>query len=238
VRLQRRLDGKLELAERVKEMSDLKITIVGNSERDAAVRSVVAAFSVDPAGRWMYPDSERYQKYFPVFVNAFAGAAFEHGTAYSCGADAAALWLPPGVRPDGEALVELIRRSVAERDQAEVFEFFDQMDRFHPGEQHWYLPLIGVVPEKQSRGYGAALLKAVLERCDADDRLAYLEASSPRSVPLYERHGFKVLGAIQAGTSPTMYPMARKPNRSAGRKQGARFPQSTVESSGAEPTLK
>jgi ribosomal protein S18 acetylase RimI-like enzyme len=233
-----RLDTKLGLTERGKEMSDLKITIVGNSERDTAVRAVVTAFSDDPAARWMYPDSERYQKHFPVFVNAFGGAAFEHYSAYCCGADAAALWLPPGVHPDEEALAALIRRSVPERDQAEVFAFFSQMDGYHPSEPHWYLPMIGVVPEKQGQGYGSALLGPVLERCDAEGKLAYLEASSSRSVPLYERHGFKVVGKIQAGASPTMFPMVRKPNRSAGRKEGARFSQSSVESSGAELMLK
>jgi hypothetical protein len=30
-------------------------------------------------------------------------------------------------------------------------------------------------------------------------------------VPLYERHGFEVLGSIQAGSSPTVVPMLRRP---------------------------
>jgi ribosomal protein S18 acetylase RimI-like enzyme len=222
----------------MKEVTNLKIAIVEPSEREAAVRAVVAAFSGDPAARWMYPDWESYAKHFPSFVEGFAGPAFEHGTAYCCGADGAALWLPPGVHPDEEALAALIRRSVPERDQAEVFEFFSQMDSYHPGEPHWYLPMIGVVPEKQGQGYGSALLRPVLERCDAEGKLAYLEASSSRSVPLYERHGFEVVGKIQAGTSPTMLPMVRKPNRSSWRKQAARFPQSPVESLGAELMFK
>jgi hypothetical protein len=28
-------------------------------------------------------------------------------------------------------------------------------------------------------------------------------------VPLYERHGFKVIGEIQSGSSPTLTPMLR-----------------------------
>jgi ribosomal protein S18 acetylase RimI-like enzyme len=222
----------------MKEMSNLKISIVETSERDATVRAVVAAFSGDPAARWMYPDWQSYANHFPSFVEVFAGASFEHASAYCYGADGAALWLPPGIHPDEEALAALIRRSVPERDQAEVFAFFSQMDSYHPSEPHWYLPMIGVVPEKQGQGYGAALLRPVLERCDVEGKVVYLEASSSRSVPLYERHGFEVVGKIQAGTSPTMFPMVRKPNRSAGRKEGARFPQSAVELSGAELMLK
>jgi hypothetical protein len=30
-------------------------------------------------------------------------------------------------------------------------------------------------------------------------------------VPLYERHGFEVVGSIQAGSSPTIVPMLRRP---------------------------
>ena len=41
--------------------------------------------------------------------------------------------------------------------------------------------VIGITPAWQGRGYGAALLRAMLERCDTDRVAAYLEASSARS---------------------------------------------------------
>ena len=42
---------------------------------------------------------------------------------------------------------------------------------------------------------------------------AYLEATSRRSVPLYQRHGFEILGTVQINdTSPAITPMLRKPN--------------------------
>lgn len=33
---------------------------------------------------------------------------------------------------------------------------------------------------------------------------AYLESSNPANVPLYEQHGFVVLGTIQVGSSPSI----------------------------------
>jgi ribosomal protein S18 acetylase RimI-like enzyme len=179
-----------------------------------AIRTVVSAFSADPAARWLYPDSARYREYFPSFVKAFAGAAFEHGSA-DCVQDysGAALWLPPGVHPDEKALVALLQRTIPERDQAEVFALLEQMDSHHPAEPHWYLPMIGVVPDKQGNGYGSALLRHALERCDSEDKLAYLESSSDKNIPLYERHGFEVLGTIQVGSSPPLFPMLRRPRR-------------------------
>ena len=96
----------------------------------------------------------------------------------------------------------------AER-QAEVFAVFEQMGRYHPQEPHWYLPLIGVDPAQQRKGYGSALLQHALRECDRDHAPAYLESSNPANIPLYERHGFRVLATIQVGTSPPIFPMLR-----------------------------
>lgn len=93
--------------------------------------------------------------------------------------------------------------------QEEVAAIFEQMDRHHPQVPHWYLPLIGVDPAHQDKGYGSALLRHALLLCDRDHAPAYLESSNPANIPLYRRHGFEVLGTIQAGTSPPLFPMLR-----------------------------
>jgi ribosomal protein S18 acetylase RimI-like enzyme len=183
------------------------------TDQDNAIAAIVQAFSADPAARWMYPDTQQYLEYFPSFVKAFAGAAFERGSAdFVDGSSAAALWLPPGIHPDDDALFTLLRHSVPERDQADVFALFEQMDGNHPAEPHWYLPMIGVDPEQQGRGYGSALLEHALARCDADGKPAYLESTSLQSLRLYKRHGFELLGTIQVGSSPPLFPMLRKPH--------------------------
>ena len=43
------------------------------------------------------------------------------------------------------------------------------------------------------------LQRPVLERCDDEKLPAYLEATSPRTRALYERHGFEVTGQFSAG---------------------------------------
>ena len=92
-----------------------------------------------------------------------------------------------------------------------MFSMFEQMDALHPQEAHWHLPLIGVDPAHQGKGIGSALLSHVLNVCDGQKVLAYLEATSPRNVALYERHGFKAVGSIQAANSPLIIAMLRKP---------------------------
>jgi len=190
------------------------VKTVTPSSADQAVGTIVLAFSADPIARWFYPDPHQYLLYLPSFVQAFAGKAFAHNSAYYVdGYVGAALWLPPDVHPDEDALVALLQRSILEENQPEIFAFIAKMDSSHPSEPHWYLPMIGVDPGKQGNGYGSALLKHALARCDDEGKLAYLEASSPKSIPLYQRHGFELVGTIQVGSSPPMFPMLRKPQR-------------------------
>jgi ribosomal protein S18 acetylase RimI-like enzyme len=182
------------------------------SDRDAAIDVVVLAFSADPAARWTWPDPHQYLTHFPRFVQAFAGKAFAHGSAYYIdGYAGAALWLPPNVHPDEDALIALFQQTVSEQKQKDVFAAFEEMGRYHPSEAHWYLPLIGVDPFHQGKGYGSALMQHALIPCDEDRTLAYLESTTRRNIPLYERYGFELLGTIQVGTSAPLFPMLRKP---------------------------
>jgi ribosomal protein S18 acetylase RimI-like enzyme len=195
-------------------MTKLNIKAAAPSEQAQAVNTIVLAFSADPAARWAYPAAHEYLTHFPAFVRAFGGRAFARGSAYCAqnaeGCAGAALWLAPGVEPDEEALVALLRSTVQGRAREEVFEVFEQMGRYHPSEPHWYLPLIGVDPARRGRGYGSALMEHALAHCDRDRTPAYLESSNPKNIPLYERHGFELLGTIQVGSSPPVFPMLRR----------------------------
>jgi ribosomal protein S18 acetylase RimI-like enzyme len=182
------------------------------AKQESAIALLVKAFSEDPAVRWMYPDADRYLEDFPGFVRAFGGRAFDCGTAdHLPDFQGAALWLPPRVQPDEELLVGLLQLTVPESRQEEVFSIFEQMEKCHPSEPHWHLTLIGVDPLLQGQGFGSTLLKQGLDRCDREHSPAYLESTNPRNVPLYERHGFKVIGRIQVGDSPEIIPMLRGP---------------------------
>jgi len=182
------------------------------SDQDKTIATIVLAFATDPMARWSYPDPHAYLKHFPALVRAMAGKAFERGTAYYVeGFPGAALWLPPHVEPAMDELMALAQRTVREQIHGDMMSVVEQMGRYHPAEPHWYLPMIGVDPSRQGKGYGSALLEHALVACDRKNEPAYLESSNPRNVPLYERHGFQLLGKIQVGSSPTMFPMLRKP---------------------------
>ena len=182
------------------------------ADADRVVAVVALAFAADPAMRALYPDPLQYLTYGPAFIRAFGGSAFAHGVVdYVPGYAGAALWLPPGVRADDAPLGKLLEASVAPDELDAVVAAFGQFEVHHPHAPHWYLPLIGVDPARQGHGYGSALLRHALARCDRDGAPAYLEATSPRSRALYERHGFAAVGTIRAGAWPPIWPMVRRP---------------------------
>jgi len=189
------------------------ISNVTRTDGAQAIAVVVLAFSADPAARWTWPDPHQYLTHFPAFVEALGGKAFAHGGAhYVDDCAGAALWLPPGIGPDEDAVMAVLQHTGAASVQRDLLGVFEQMGRYHPEEPHWYLPFIGVDPSRQGRGHGGALMKHALAACDRDRTPAYLESSNPRNIPLYERHGFQLLGTIQVGTSPPIFPMLRKPH--------------------------
>jgi GNAT superfamily N-acetyltransferase len=160
------------------------MTASTSSDEASTIDVLERAFSADSIAHWIWPDSQQCHMYSPSFVRAFAGKAFTHRSAYYVdGYAAAALWLPPGLLPDEDTLSSTFQRSVSEQSQKDVITVFDQMGRYHPSEPHWHLPLMGVDPLKQGKGFGSALMQHVLIQCDRDNKLAYLESSSPRSVP-------------------------------------------------------
>jgi GNAT superfamily N-acetyltransferase len=158
----------------------------------------------------LWREAWQYLTHFPVFVEAFGSAAFAADTVYTAEDFAAvAMWIPPGVEPDGDRIVTVLRETVPAEQHDDTFAVLEQMDRAHPTSPHWYLPWLAVDPFRQGAGLGGRLLARSLERVDADHLPAYLETPNPRTIPLYERHGFEVVGTWLAGECPPMTSMLR-----------------------------
>jgi ribosomal protein S18 acetylase RimI-like enzyme len=177
-----------------------------------AITTLELAFATDPVMRWLWPSSWAYHEAFSKFVNAMAGAAFHQGTAqWVDDGRGVALWLPPGIGADDEALVHVILESVEPDLLSDLSEFSNLLREYHPVIDHWYLAVTGVDPYFQGMGLGSTLLRHALARCDDDGLPAYLEASTLRNRALYERFGFKEIAVIQAGSSPQVWSMMRHP---------------------------
>lgn len=183
-----------------------------SDEMPHAVAAIVTAFLTDPIARFAWPSPHDHLRAMPLATREFAGGSFAHGTAYVC-ADfrGAALWLPPGAHPNGEALERVFRDTAKPEHLDDLLATFEKMEQWHPSEPHWYLPMIGVEPHAQGNGLGAELMRHAVARCDREGALAYLESSNPRNISLYLRHGFEAVGEIRIGAAPLVTPMVRRP---------------------------
>lgn len=193
-------------------MASSPIKVATTSDETSVIGAIVLAFSTDPLARWCWPDPQEYITHFTRFTRDYGGKAFAHESAYYVdGYLGGALWLPPDVHPDEDALVDLVQNTIAEDKQEDLFGLLERMGSYHPEEAHWFLPLIGVESIHRAQGFGSALMEQALVRCDQDNISAYLESSNSRNISLYERHGFEVLDTFQVGATPPVSPMLREP---------------------------
>jgi ribosomal protein S18 acetylase RimI-like enzyme len=191
--------------------SNKRVAAAQPADMEPLVSVMVLAFAADPVARWMYSDPQRYLAHFGRFIRVFAGKAFSTGTAWLIDGNlGGALWLPPGVKPDEDAIAAILDESVPREVMADVTAMFGEMAAYHPRDPHWYLPRIGIEPHLHRKGLGSALLVEALSRCDQEHMPAYLESSNAANMALYQRFGFEALGVIRAGHSPPMIPMLRR----------------------------
>ena len=128
-----------------------------------AYQTLISAFTDDPVERWLYPERSEYLAYFPRFLAAFGGRAFDEQTVWRLGEfSAVALWLPPGAEPDGDAIGAVLAQTVSIDKHADTFAVLEQMDAAHPTYPHWYLPWFGVDSAVQGEGLGSLLMEHCL----------------------------------------------------------------------------
>jgi ribosomal protein S18 acetylase RimI-like enzyme len=88
------------------------------------------------------------------------------------------------------------------------------MDEIHARRMsgpHWYLMIVGVAPELQGQGRGAALVEEGLDRANREALPCYLETSAERNLRLYERLGFQVVESARLGVGgPPAWAMLRE----------------------------
>jgi len=193
---------------------------LGRSDVRGAARVLAEAFYDDPVTSWMLPDDSSR---LTALTRAFAPLARYHflpragsEVGVSDGiVGAATLWDPPGQRKPGlvEQLITTPTMLWAFRSRVPAsMRVMELMEKHHPEEPHWYLMLIGSDPAVRGAGFGHALMRSRLDRCDAEGSPAYLENSNPKNEAYYLRFGFEIMGEIKLPDGgPPMWPMWRTP---------------------------
>ena len=191
---------------------NIAVEIATDDKFDQVLSTTLLAFCADPFVRWAINDSYQYLTRYSELFKASIKTAISNQTAYAAtGFSGVAVWFSPGIYAEDQDIVKAIQNLGPCPLKDLMEESFEKFLSYHPQEDHWYMPFMGVEPSFQGQGIGSALLKHSLKECDRTQHLAYLEASSERNVAFYERHGFRVIGKFQVGNSPQLFPMIREP---------------------------
>src|SRR3954454_4005412 len=190
--------------------------VATRDEADVVTELIVGAFYEDPTWSWAFTDPDLRRAQHRRFWRASAAGAMRFRwvwlTAHNT---AASLWIPPGERELTEEQEEAVERLLDDLIGAgaqRLFRAFELSEKTHPrDEPHFYLSLLATDPQQRGRGYGLGLLDTNLAAIDAAGTPAYLEASNPANVPLYERYGFRVVGAFDLPDGgPRVHTMRRE----------------------------
>jgi ribosomal protein S18 acetylase RimI-like enzyme len=175
------------------------IRVIKATTKDASLVSQIIseAFSNDPVMQWWNPHSRELAQYIFGMTARFLFVKHKETYLTSDGAGAA-LCLPPNVNSDSLSLLPkvLIGGYAMFKTGAEGIKKLLAMGKYfndhHPVEPHFYIHALGVRHNQNGRGIGTTLLRAIIERCDREGLLAYLENSNIRNLPLYQCVGFRV----------------------------------------------
>jgi ribosomal protein S18 acetylase RimI-like enzyme len=180
--------------------------------------ALASAFSDDPVMAWVLgpnPSADRLRRMFASMLKSWYLKREETWTTDAGdGIPGAAIWTPPGqwrqtlletlaVAP---TMIRLVGRRLGVAGRG-----FQMIEKHHLKEPHYYLAVLGTATTRQGKGHGSAMLEPVLDRCDTEGALAYLESSKEQNIPFYERHGFVVQEELQLPDGPPLWPMLREP---------------------------
>lgn len=169
------------------------------------------AFHDDPAWVWLVPDPARRARLLPWLFRVGFDVTAAEVYATRGRVLGAARWLAPGRQPMriGPTLRALATTPFRLGGATAAFLSYgravEQMRAEAVGAPHWYLAGIGVEPDAQRQGVGAALLRPGLEAAATAGMPAALLTNNEANLSFYSAHGFEV---VRAGRTPQAGPRA------------------------------
>ncbi len=189
---------------------------------DPRIETLIASFYHDPLAQFFWPNEELRVKQLSAgleFLLKLSSIILSSETANrKCagviGATRPGRYPPPFFH----SMVALIRLILILlyltplREMKKMTSVYNQFDKIHPQQPHWYIALLGVHPDQQGKGLGGELLRPVLRQADKESVIVYLECSNPNSLDFYRKYGFEVIKEIvPVRGCPPIWGLVRKP---------------------------
>jgi GNAT superfamily N-acetyltransferase len=200
-----------------------RVVPLRDDQEEACGAMLARAFFDDPIFRWVEPDDALRARFLSPFFTGLTRRSHRLAVALATEdvLEGASLWKTPGLTtlsPAELAMTGLDRISewLSDEARARLDAVFDPVEAAFAedlSEPVWYLGVLGVEPGLQGRGIGSRLMAPILERADREARSVTLETAQPKNLPLYRRHGFRVLRELPAplGDGPMVWTMKREP---------------------------
>ncbi len=182
----------------------------GPADRASVVRTVVAAFSCDPA--WAFICGGDYERVAPIFARALFDGRVREGTVWMTpGASAVAMWDAPGTKADRSELWGRFRRAAGEHVWERLRRYDEAVGARRPAEPFWYLGVLASAPAHRNRGLASAVIGPALARADREGLAACLETSTAGNRRFYENRGFTEAVPVEVAGGPATWWMTRRP---------------------------
>jgi GNAT superfamily N-acetyltransferase len=177
-----------------------------NDLNEAAVVSA-RAFHTDPFFEYLAPPAMLRSRGMNLFMRTMLGNLGPLGVIKVARREdriaGVAAWVAPGGYPfparQQRAQTAGIARAFAPRPSMAPlgFRYMRSIEKHHTHEPHWYLAVLTTDPEQQGTGVGSALITPVLEQCDREGLVAYLETQKESNLSWYGRFGFDVVDKLE-----------------------------------------
>jgi GNAT superfamily N-acetyltransferase len=165
----------------------------------AAGRTLASAFHDDPLQMYVFPDPEERAQRSPAQFSTLVRQGCLFGEVFTtAGMTGFSAWMPPGQVTTFEQasqagfheLPRLMGKVAFER-LGRVLDYLSDAHRQGLPAEHWYLMIVGVLPDQRGRGHGQALLEPIMARADAAGRSICLDTAQPNVKTFYEKLGFR-----------------------------------------------
>lgn len=94
-------------------------------------------------------------------------------------------------------MIDLIWNSIGVGNIRKALDRENRIGALHPHTPFYHLWFIGVRPDQQGKGSGGKLLNEILLEAGELNRPVYLETSTLRNLPWYEKYGFKIYDKLE-----------------------------------------
>lgn len=171
-----------------------------------ATEVLFRVFRDDPLWDHILPNEQHRDRVLRQLIDVSVRYAHLYGEIHACSpaCEGVAAWQPPTSREPGFGgmvragafgmFISLLPSGL--KNIRRIMNYLSYTSELHHKAvegRHWYLDMLGVLPEHQGKGHGSRLLRSVIVRADAEGLPIYLETQNECNVAFYRRFGFAVV---------------------------------------------